>query len=104
MAPLDGISQLAKSKRVASSFPSERYRTSQERQLEDESSMPLLSHAMADDKVKSSSPVIDAVGSESDSTSPLVSSKYEKAPWWSYIWVRQIPHYCEIETNFFVGL
>ena len=52
-----------------------------------ESRIPLLPHAMVDGKLKTNSPIIEAVGSDSESNSQDVVMKY-KAPWWSYIWVR----------------
>lgn len=53
---------------------------------ENESRIPLLPHAMADDKLKPGSPVLEALGSDSESSSRDVVSEYKKAPWWSYIW------------------
>jgi hypothetical protein len=44
---------------------------------------------MADDKVKTNTPIVEALGSDSESSSRDVVSEYKKAPWWSYIWVSQ---------------
>lgn len=45
-----------------------------------ESSIPLLPQTMADDKHKPVSPVIEAVGSDSESNSRDVTSEYKKRP------------------------
>ena len=89
MAPLGGVSRLVKSKRSEESFARKRYKTSQDMHPEDESTIPLLTRAMAGDKIKSDSPVVDIVSSDSESSGRDVASEYKKAPWWSYIWVSQ---------------
>jgi hypothetical protein len=104
MAPLDGISRLVKSKRGGESFARNGYKTSQDVRPEDESTIPLLPRAMADDKIKSGSPVVDVVGSDSESSGRDVASPYKKAPWWSYIWVSQAANSMKTENNYRSGL
>jgi len=66
--------------------PRKQYKPSRGQRLEDESSIPLLPDTMSDDKVKSGSPVVDTVGSDSETSSRDIPQN-KKAPWWSYIWV-----------------
>lgn len=96
MEPLDGISRPVKSKRGGESFARMGYKTSQDVCPDDESTIPLLTRAMADDKTKSGSPLVDVVGSDSESSDRDVASEYKKAPWWSYIWVSQAVNSHEI--------
>lgn len=53
-----------------------------------ENSIPLLLHAMSDDKGKTDAPVFEAARSDSELSGRDVVLEH-KAPWWSYIWVRR---------------
>jgi hypothetical protein len=55
-----------------------------------ESSIPLLPNNMAEDKLKPHSQVVEAVGSDSESSGQDVALEDKKAPWWSYIWVNAV--------------
>jgi hypothetical protein len=59
------------------------------------SSIPLLLSAMVDDKLKTDPPIVEAVGFDSESSGRDLVLGYEKAPWWTYIWVCLVFEPCQ---------
>lgn len=90
----------------ASAPVSKRYKSLTDAEIQDdESILPLLPKAMADDKVSPGSPDLHLSRSDTGGGSQNSIQEYEKAPWWSYVWVSLVNLLLHLQTpNIISGL